>query len=216
MLARGGLVLGTVAALVLLAACGGGAHSPAASGGGSSSSSSLGASGPSGASPSGPVVTAMPPASPIAGWNRFTPPDNSFEVQMPGLATELKTQLQTATSSIPYTLEMVMDPGGMTGFLVAWADYPAGSAADLPVDAILAASQANDLAHIVGGTLVSQEQVTFVGHPGRTWVVTYPSGRTEAHAYLVRARVYLLKAVSAPNDDPAIVKAFFDSFRVAP
>jgi len=199
----------------MLAACGGGAGSTPSGAG------TPGASiGPVGSSAAGPgasaAATPMPAASQIAGWNVFSPPDKSFEIQMPGLATELKTQLKTTTGSIPYTLEMVMHPGGLTGFLVAFADYPAGSAASLSADAVLAASQANDLSGIVGGTLASQEQITFVGHPGRTWVVTYPSGRTESHAYLVGARVYLLKAISSPTDDPAIARAFFDSFRLAP
>jgi len=158
----------------------------------------------------------MPPAAPVAGWTKFIPADKSFEIQMPGLASELKTQLGTVTSSIPYTLEMVMHPDGLTGFLVAWADYPASSAGALSADAILAVAQANDLADIVGGTLAAQTQVTFAGYTGRTWVVTYPSGRTESHAYLVGTRLYLLKAVSAPTDDPAIVADFFDSFRLTP
>jgi len=217
MLARRWSLVGCLVVLGTVAACGSTSSPPPGTGSAGPRSSAPSGESSLPASP-GPATAAtpMPPASLIAGWTKFSPADGSFEIQMPGLATELKTEIATTTGSIPYTMEMVMRPGSVTGFIVAWADYPAATAANLKADPILAASQANDLAGVVGGTVTNQAQVTFVGHPGRAWTVKFPTGTVESRAYLVGARAYLLKVVSGSGDDPSLAQTFFDSFRVAP
>jgi len=152
-------------------------------------------------------------------WTTFSPADEAFTIRMPGLVTELETRVRTTTGTVPYTLAMVMRPEGLSGYVVSWAQYPTGSTASLSRPAeqmLLAAYQASDVAGIADATLEQQQQVTIGEYEGRTWTVSYPGGTTETHAYLVRDRLYSLKAVTEPTDDPAIAKEFFDSFMPFP
>lgn len=163
-------------------------------------------------SPSLPVVWAPT-------WTTYSPADGALTIRMPGLVTELQTRARTASGTVPYTLAMVMRPGGLTGYVLSWAEYPQDGIAALSrrgEQMLLATYQASDVAEIIGGNLVDQAQVTIDGHEGRSWTVAYPGGTVETHAHLVGSRLYTLKAVTHSDDDPAIAQEFFGSFTLAP
>ena len=167
----------------------------------------------------GPSPSPSPPVAWEPTWTTYGPADGAFTIRMPGLVTVLQTRAKTTGGTVPYTLAMVMRPDGLTGYLVSWAEYPPDSMAAVSrrgEQMLLATYQASDVATIIGGSLADQAQETVDGHQVRTWTVTYPGGTVEAHAHLVGPRLYTLKAVTHPDDDPAIAQEFFRSFTLAP
>ncbi len=170
---------------------------------------------PQSAAASIPTVTLAPGVTPrpSGAWITFTPADQSFEIQMPAVPTETKKTLTVSGgATVPETTEMVLNPGGKTGYLVAWVDYTAASLAGKSADSLLAEGQASQVAGSSGGQIVSQSQIDLNGHPGRTWSVLYSGGTVECRAYLVATRMYLLEAIIGPNDDPNGAGVFFNSF----
>ena len=213
------LVLGLVLAV---AACSSpGPSTPAAGSTAPAASAAPTAGSTAPASSAAPAASSSPAPSPAssggpAGWRAFSPPDGSFEVLLPGSPTETKMRIPLASGSASSTTEIVMDPGGETGFLLSWIDYPDDAIAGKTPDALLAISQASVVANATGGVVASQQAIALGDHPGRAWAIAYTNGVIACRAYLVGSRMYLLEAVLALNEDPTAAETFFDSFTITP
>jgi hypothetical protein len=140
-------------------------------------------------------------------WTRFSPPNGSFIVLMPGSPKEDKETEKNSdgtTESYTYTVETRIG-----AFLVGYTDF-SDDISSVDSERLLDAAGQGFTTN--GGKLLSQENLSMNGHPGREVTYTDQDGTTsKARIFIVRQRLYQLHAIASQSQD---VKKFFDSFKL--
>lgn len=146
-----------------------------------------------------------------ATWARFTAPDGSFTMEIPGtpIAETLDTKVGTATTAMKSYSALV----GSNIYVVSTIDVPPGA---LPADpATRLSAYAAQNAELLGGTPVNATPVDANGHPGLDYDVDLKGvGVTRTRAIVAGDRIYTIAVLGAtPSaDDFARVTG---SFRVS-
>jgi hypothetical protein len=138
-----------------------------------------------------------------------------FSVQMPGRPTQAEQNVPTAVGDVKMT-RFTVEISQKLAYMVAVADYPAGSANANNQDAILDGA-ANGAATSLRGRINTKEPITLNGrHPGRHIEVDVPGlGVYRSHLYLVGDRLYQLVIVGSRADVTSrIANQFLASLRL--
>jgi hypothetical protein len=140
-------------------------------------------------------------------WTQFSPPSGSFIVLMPGSPKEDKEtekNSDSTTESYTYTVET-----SIGAFLVGYTDF-SDDISSVDSKRLLDAAAQGFTTN--GGKLLSQQNLSMNGHPGREVNYTDRDGTTStARIFIVKQRLYQLHAISSQSQD---VKKFFDSFKL--
>jgi hypothetical protein len=160
------------------------------------------------AAPTTPAPTTAPPAVP------YTSPEGDYSVLFPGEPTAL-TQPQTLPDGSVVDLVLVSYVLDDVYIATARSQFPDGYVLDVPV--ALQGAQDQAVAN-TGGTLISSEDITLQGRPGKQFSASLTSGGTTG---TLLQRVYLdglviyQQVVSGDGErtftDPDLAP-FFDSF----
>lgn len=167
--------------------------------------------------PSAPPVTEAkltdPPNVPEDTWLEFTSEEGRFEARLPG-APEKQLQ-QTPTAAGPMDMVMQSVQAGSAFFAIAYSDMSAEAIPGFNLDAGLDGAR-NGAINNVGGTLVSEQQIQFAGHPARAFTakasVEGHELTVEARIFFVLPRFYQLMVVYPASETTVPVQRFFDGF----
>ena len=174
---------------------------------------------------SGPPVHSTPPvtqnteANPKS-WKEFTSQDGFFTVLLPGTPVKQLQQAGSPTGPVDYFAYTLQTEAH--SYYVAFIDFP-----EVPNDArgirkILDGARDGAIATI-NGTLVSEQDLSLKGMPGRAMTVEGPSQVLKARIYLAELRLYLLMIVASKTPAPtpeagildnATVEKFLGSFKL--
>ncbi|GEM_PF-1827863 len=170
--------------------------------------------------PSPAAVADAAPAAVPTGWKQFTSDDGGFSVWMPGTPKANSQTVQTLAG--PLVLHTYLYEGTTSAYYAGYADYPASVIANADVQRLLDGARDGAVAN-VGGTLLSEKDVTMAGFPAREITIKAKS-QDVPQGIVIVARVsqadlrqYQLEALSAGQPsaaDSARFEAFFESFSV--
>lgn len=171
-----------------------------------------------------PVQTTVPvtqntEANPKS-WKEFSSQDGYFSVLLPGTPVKQLQQAGGPTGPVDYFAYTLQTEAH--SYYVAFLDFP-----EVPNDArgirkILDGARDGAIATI-NGTLVSEQDLSLKGMPGRSMTVEGPSQVLKARIYLAELRLYLLMIVAnktpAPSPETGIldnvtVEKFLGSFKL--
>jgi flagellar basal body-associated protein FliL len=167
----------------------------------------------------GNSATATVPASNTGGWKTFSSSAGKFSVDYPGTPKEVKQSQPTAVGKIDiYFYQLEANNKAML-YQAGYNDYPADvvEGAD-PADLLNGALQGG--AGAVGGTVLSQKDITLNGFPGKEARISAVSGALKGEftirIYLVDNRLYQLMAGgSVGKIDEGGINRFLNSFKLA-
>jgi hypothetical protein len=151
-----------------------------------------------------------------AEWAPFSSPKGNFKAVFPAQPQESVQSIQTELGEIPYTTYMSEIDNGNIAFGVAYNDYPP---AILQADPQTVLDGGRDGAkQNLGGTVVSETQMTYRGNPGREFTIL---GEVQGQKlfyhtriFLIGTRLYQLQIVRVGESpiDVADTVRFFSSF----
>ena len=160
----------------------------------------------------GAVDISPAPADPDT-WMHFSSKDDAFEVRFP--AAPKKQTFETPNplgGTIPTT--MYMTEQGAQAIGVGVMTIPAATLPDFDVEGGLDGGR-DGMVNNIGGTLVSEKQIDFAGHPARAIVAKAEAdgraARIEARLFFAKPRLYQLIVVSEESASSPASK-FFESF----
>ena len=105
-------------------------------------------------------------AAPLpAEWTQFASPKAGFQAVFPATPQETVQSIDTALGPIPYTTYMAEVENGNVAFGVAYNDYP-DEVRDADPEGVLDGGR-DGAKENLGGTIVSETNITYRGHPGR-------------------------------------------------
>lgn len=143
------------------------------------------------------LPTQGPPPPPakkgdFSAWRAFSPPDKSFTARFPGQPENQASTFELNSNRVPYTVYTVKTGAGM--YVVTFADFP--TPLDAPEDIKQNLDAGRNLAlKNIGGTLVSEKDLTLSRHPGREMAITRARARVRERIFLAGRRMYQVAAV---------------------
>jgi hypothetical protein len=166
------------------------------------------------------VLGALPSAAQQAGWVSFSPPDGRFSIRLPEPPQLMTEQSADPRLPTPLTSHTFMSIDGRRYYVVSYVDYPAGFKGDVELE--LNASR-ETFVKKVNGTLVGSKRVSYQrGNdtlPAEEFTATEGDKEHTVLTIIDKERPYQVVAV-IPKDEAkeaaADVKAYFDSFKIAP
>jgi hypothetical protein len=151
---------------------------------------------------------------------RVTAKGGRFTALLPkgfGKPVESEQAVPTALGSLKMKMFLAQTPDGTKAVMLAYIDYPKKVIEGGNPTTMLDSGQAGALANMPDAQLVSQDDVSLEGNPGRSVVFTTRSGDKEIHGrmdfYLVGVRLYQVFFASddAGDLEREDVKDFFAS-----
>lgn len=152
-------------------------------------------------------------APPSDGWMDFSSEADRFEARLPGAPTKQTFDTPNPQGgTIPTT--MYLSEKGSRAVGVGVTTVPAGALKTFDIDGALDGAR-NGMVSNIGGTLISEKQVQYAGHPARALVAKAAADGTpvqiEARLFFVEPRLYQVLVVHAESE-PFASEKFFDGF----
>lgn len=176
-----------------------------------------------------------PPAPAVeyndSAWKVFTSPEGGFSIKMIGTPQPMTKDIDSPFGKL--SLHGYATETHAGGYLVAYNDFPKYSESPEFIKALLDGGRDSLLSSDKNRKLLSEKEVTLVGHVGREVLVDDGKFVTRVRMFLVKGRLYQIVLVtplnvtfktgrSSPNPDERtafyeeISKSFFDSFKLIP
>ena len=146
----------------------------------------------------------------------FINQEGNFSIMSPLTLEESSQTVDTAAG--PIEIHFFMADDGNSAYMVGYSDYPAEIVELSDPNEMLDGAAQGATANI-NGTLVSQNNISLDGHPGRELVLTATledvDATAKARIYLVGNRLYQVLALGAEGDiSPEDMDAFLQSFKL--
>jgi hypothetical protein len=166
------------------------------------------------------IVGALPAGAQQAGWAPFSSPEGRFSVRLPEPPQHMTEQESDPRVPTPLTSHTFMSIDGRRHYVVSYVDYPAGFKGDVEIE--LGASRESFVKRVNGKLGGSKRVEIRRGNdvlPAEEFTVTEGDNEHTVITILDNERPYQVVAV-IPKDEAkeaaADVKAYFDSFKIAP
>lgn len=153
-------------------------------------------------------------------WVTFTSADRTFSIQFPIKPTLHKQKIPSELGDVNMQL-LSAKTGDEKGYGVMVMDYP--DSANLNSDSkeatakVFRSSIDGGVHNLEDGKLLSEEDITIDGFPGREFKVEFMEGKglIIGRAYFVNKRVYMLQAgIPKEDEDSDELNHFLNSFRL--
>jgi hypothetical protein len=149
-------------------------------------------------------------------WMSFSAEEHKFEARFPVAPKKQELSLPTPAGEIPAA--MYMAEQGNDAVAVTVLAVPESLLGQFNVDGGLDGAR-DGMINNVGGTIVSEKQLQFLGHDaraivGRATTEQNVTMKLEARLFWVSPRMYQLLAVSVEGAASNPADKFFDSFRL--
>jgi hypothetical protein len=163
--------------------------------------------------PSTPTNTPAPanPATDTSGWVHFNSEEGRFSVLMPQTPTD-KTETEQSQHG-PYTTHLFVVKDTTSVYLIGWVDYDPSF--NFNRQAELEANRDNFVKGI-NATLLTTRPTVIDGYSAIEFTAETTDRVFKSRVYMVGRRPYQI-VIGSPKDmdDSALVKKFFNSFKVA-
>ena len=148
-------------------------------------------------------------------WMSFSADEYEFEARFPVAPKKQDLSVPTPLGPIPAVIYMAEQGNEATGVTVLVV--PEAMLSQFNIDGGLDGAR-DGMINNVGGTIVSEKQLQFLGHDARAIVAHATQGnltmRIEARLFWVSPRMYQLLAVSVEGSGSNPADKFFESFRL--
>ncbi len=147
------------------------------------------------------------------GWMEFSSEVDRFEARLPAAPTKQTFDTPNPQGgTIPTTMYLTEQGSRAVG--VGVTTVPPGALETFDIDGALDGAR-NGMVSNIGGTLLSEKQVQYAGHPARALVANATADgtqlRIEARIFFVEPRLYQVLVVRAESE-PFAADKFFDGF----
>ena len=172
----------------------------------------------------GTAEPAAPPTeTPLPTWPEFTSETGGFAVKLPSTPVEEVQTIPSEAGDLNLYIYMVEEENAAMG--VMFNELPeiiTSSADDELIQSMLDGGRDGAVGNM-GGNLVSEEEISIDGHPGRHIVFNIPDavfpggGEGVARIYYVDGNLYQVMLLGVKDAyPPEMVEMFLDSFQLLP
>ena len=160
------------------------------------------------------LVKETPPAD-QPDWVEFSSAEGGFTVSMPGRPDKESVPVNTPGEKTSMYFFSHATPEGLA-YVASYADMKLDLGTASKVTMFLDGVRQGQLQTNKASKLISEQAITFEGHPGREFLIETPTGISMSRVYLIGNRVYQLFFVkpSGYQDTEKRGQRFLDSFKL--